>query len=115
MDLRELPAGRQVRMLGRYQIGWCDDPRCCPNHRRVRKRKRAEQRAFQSALMPEASLEWLASFIPGYDLSDCRHGCNGDCLVSGSERCSFTCHPELDPAQLRGFAGPSGACRAMAR
>ncbi|WP_326642839.1 hypothetical protein OG884_05685 [Streptosporangium sp. NBC_01755] len=26
------------------------------------------------------------------DPSDCRHGCNGDCLVSGSEVCSFVCH-----------------------
>lgn len=29
------------------------------------------------------------------DPSDCRHGCNGLCLVSGSERCNFTCHPDL--------------------
>lgn len=24
--------------------------------------------------------------------ADCRHGCNGDCLESGSETCNFTCH-----------------------
>ena len=23
---------------------------------------------------------------------DCRHGCNGDCLVSGSEVCTWQCH-----------------------
>lgn len=25
---------------------------------------------------------------------DCRHGCNGNCYESGSDRCNFTCHPE---------------------
>lgn len=29
---------------------------------------------------------------PLADLSDCRHGCNGDCLTSGSDVCNFTCH-----------------------
>lgn len=29
-----------------------------------------------------------------YD-TDCQHGCNGTCFVSGSERCNFTCHPGL--------------------
>ena len=30
------------------------------------------------------------------DDGDCQHGCNGDCVVSGSEVCSFTCHaPQL--------------------
>jgi hypothetical protein len=23
---------------------------------------------------------------------DCRHGCNGDCVVTGSLQCNFTCH-----------------------
>jgi hypothetical protein len=34
---------------------------------------------------------------------ECRHGCNGDCLVlgSGSEVCDFLCHPglSLDPVR----------------
>lgn len=29
---------------------------------------------------------------PLADLSDCVHGCNGNCVESGSERCNFTCH-----------------------
>jgi hypothetical protein len=30
---------------------------------------------------------------PLYDWSDCRHGCNGDCVTGGSsERCTFVCH-----------------------
>jgi len=33
---------------------------------------------------PDAEEEW-----------DCEHGCNGDCHVSGSQRCNFTCHPQL--------------------
>lgn len=24
--------------------------------------------------------------------TDCRHGCNGDCVVTGSLQCDFTCH-----------------------
>jgi len=32
-------------------------------------------------------------FDPLVDLSDCRHGCNGACVESGSDRCDFTCHP----------------------
>jgi hypothetical protein len=30
---------------------------------------------------------------PLLDKSDCRHGCNGDCIVSSSEVCTITCHP----------------------
>lgn len=35
-----------------------------------------------------------APFVPLMDLSDCVHGCNGDCVESGSERCNFTCHAD---------------------
>lgn len=31
------------------------------------------------------------------DGSDCAHGCNGDCVVSGSEKCRFWCHPAPAP------------------
>lgn len=34
--------------------------------------------------------------IPGEDPSDCRHGCNGDCLEGGSDVCTFTCHPTTE-------------------
>jgi hypothetical protein len=30
---------------------------------------------------------------PYWDFSDCQHGCNGDCVESGSDRCDFMCHP----------------------
>ena len=43
-------------------------------------------------LAPVADDEWLAAIDPLIDPSDCRHGCNGDCITSGSERCDFTCH-----------------------
>jgi hypothetical protein len=33
---------------------------------------------------------------PLRDDSDCQHGCNGDCLISGSEVCTFACHPYDD-------------------
>ena len=36
--------------------------------------------------------EWLAG-IPGYDSSDCRHGCNG--WPCNSEQCTFVCHEGL--------------------
>lgn len=26
------------------------------------------------------------------DEPDCLHGCNGDCLTSGSDVCNFMCH-----------------------
>jgi hypothetical protein len=32
----------------------------------------------------------------GFD-ADCRHGCNGVCVVTGSEKCTFTCHLGLSP------------------
>jgi hypothetical protein len=35
---------------------------------------------------------------PFVDLSDCQHGCNGACLMSGSDRCDFTCHPDAPTA-----------------
>lgn len=35
---------------------------------------------------PHWHSEWMT------DRSDCEHGCNGDCVVSGSSRCTFTCH-----------------------
>ena len=31
------------------------------------------------------------------DLSDCQHGCNGDCVASGSDVCTWLCHPGLTP------------------
>lgn len=37
---------------------------------------------------------------------DCRHGCNGDCMVSGSDVCNFTCHAFDEGLQNSNPAGP---------
>lgn len=48
-----------------------------------------EKRRFRRSLLPEGELP-----APGDDLSDCRHGCNGDCLQhSGPSECGYACHP----------------------
>lgn len=58
-----------------------------------RHRERGE---FARSLAPVTDLDWLVSLQPSlYDLSDCRHGCNGDCEKWGGEVCDFTCHPPL--------------------
>ena len=96
---------RMTRMLGRYQV-----PGCCPGTRagygpgpdcagggpmETRRAKRIEARQvadeIAGELRPQPDLEHLASLGPLYDLSDCRHGCNGS--PCGSERCTFICHP----------------------
>ncbi|GAA3070631.1 hypothetical protein GCM10017600_56090 [Streptosporangium carneum] len=34
--------------------------------------------------------------VPTDDLSDCRHGCNGDCLTAGGpHECGYACHPAV--------------------
>ena len=40
----------------------------------------------------ELGLAAVAEGWPLWDPSDCEHGCNGDCVACGSERCNFTCH-----------------------
>lgn len=90
------------KMLGRYET-----PGCCPGTRSgwrrrrhlvgvdcsggdtsTRWRKRVERREMVRELRPDGLLP-----DPAEDLSDCRHGCNGDCLANGSDVCNFTCHP----------------------
>lgn len=94
-----------ARMLGRFE-----SPGCCPGtrsgwHRRrhltrldccgagtsTRRRKRVEQRELAHELRPEGLLP-----APFDDPTDCAHGCNGDCVYSGSDVCNFTCHDDLD-------------------
>ncbi len=103
-----------ARMLGRYRIGFCQDSRCCPQHGKVRKRKRAEQRQADMEIS-EAIGEALAAMLDvldpdgfvQYDDGDCRHGCNGDCVVlgGGSGVCDWRCHPglTLDPVKAARF------------
>ena len=93
-----------ARMLGRnrhYPCPAADCTRCrsCGDGNETRAFKRVEQRELARELAPETGIEWLASLEPAlYDLSDCRHGCNGDCIVTGigSDVCDFTCHPGLE-------------------
>lgn len=96
---------RMTRLLGRYQV-----PGCCPGTRagrdpgpdcagggpmEVRRAKRIEARAVAAEvdeeLYPQPDLEHMATLGPGYDFSDCEHGCNGDSPCG--ERCTFICHP----------------------
>ena len=71
----------------------------------ARAAKRAEERLTAAEMESVAAWyessegrEWVelslaeAERWPLYDFSDCRHGCNGDCVESGSERCTFMCH-----------------------
>ena len=81
-----------ARMLGKMgSIRSCWG--CCLGRRGQRSR---EGQAFRRALpgiQAEAGSEWLAAILGSlFDPSDCQHGCNGDCVTSGSDRCNFTCH-----------------------
>ena len=58
--------------------------------RSVRHRKFHEERQWRREIPEETR-----PFPDDNDLDptgDCHHGCNGDCEVSGSDRCNFTCH-----------------------
>jgi hypothetical protein len=82
------------KMLGHFTRGpggyKC---RCCREYNTTQRRKNAERRELAAELASGADGEWLAGTGPLMDSPDCRHGCNGDCVVSGSDRCDFTCHP----------------------
>lgn len=94
------PPGRD-RMAGRYftQCPACRTHRvlgpCCAGDgpvppKTTRHRERAALRRHVDDLLATDPAD------PLVDPSDCRHGCNGMCVESGSERCDFTCHPEED-------------------
>jgi len=63
----------------------------------VRRAKRIEARQAAAEigeqLRPQPDYDHMLTLGPGLDLSDCEHGCNGDCVRIGSERCTFVCHP----------------------
>lgn len=42
---------------------------------------------------PWGSAAWADWDSPEDTVCDCRHGCNGDCVTSGSDVCTFVCHP----------------------
>lgn len=58
----------------------------------VRGQRHLEDRQWRRAEAPQAA----APFDPLADSSDCVHGCNGDCVESGSERCTFACHEHAE-------------------
>lgn len=88
-----------ARMLGRIAIGYDHD---LGTERDTRTAKLIERRMFRREVdvypddLSEGPERRVAQYgwetgEPGYDWSDCRHGCNGDCLDGGSDRCTFTC------------------------
>ena len=89
-----------ARMLGRYRRGPVRSCRSmehlcarCSDGDETRWRKRQEQRETDALIFagldPDEDVRFLHLWRPR---QDCRHGCNGGCTESGSERCSFTCH-----------------------
>lgn len=78
-----------ARMLGR-QVWYGVFCSCCNGPRSVKQERLREKRTLARELLPAGKLS-----TPLGDSSDCRHGCNGDCLTSGSEVCNFTCHAEV--------------------
>lgn len=89
-----------ARMLGRIVLGYDYD---AGTERHAKTAKLRERRAFRRQVdaFPDDLSEGRELRIaqygwetrePGYDWSDCRHGCNGDCVESGSDRCTFVCH-----------------------
>lgn len=81
---------KRDKMPGRYWAFWW----LSPGRQKSAGRRRVEQRIarrYASTVM----LEEAAARAAGDDPSDCIHGCNGMCIAFGSDRCNFTCHPEL--------------------
>lgn len=76
-----------------------DDALAPASRRRIQRHREGRETAAAAAAGtgPQHWSEWLAG--PLSDWSDCRHGCNGDCVVreTGSGVCTFTCHPGLTP------------------
>lgn len=77
-----------ARMLGRkvwYGV-FCT---CCNGPRSVKAERAREKREFARELLPESEIE-----APSDVWRDCRHGCDGECLLYGGPReCGYTCHP----------------------
>lgn len=92
-----LPPAERDRLAGRYfqQCPVHHDHRTpgldCPSGPvPARDRRHTEKNALRRYL---DDLLGTQAPDPLIDPSDCRHGCNGACVESGSDRCDFTCHP----------------------
>lgn len=115
-----MPPGDKDRMPGRYLMPchgeYCGFPetgcsgRCGWGRGHTTSwRSKKEKRTFRGYV------RWLLGKEPEepfVDASDCVHGCNGDCVISGSDRCDFTCHSgrilvrtTLDEEEAPCFAG----------
>jgi hypothetical protein len=87
-----------MRMTGRarrWRPWWSPDQSPRGNAHEKRTTKRVEQRRFLARLLDDLTRDAPPS--PLDDLSDCEHGCNGDCLSPGSDRCNFGCHNKEEP------------------
>jgi hypothetical protein len=109
-----------ARMLGRYTTGGCwtgkrhdghpcitPGPDCSGWDRSTRGRKTAERRQVRAE-----AVSWRRAPLPFDaldDPTDCAHGCNGGCEESGSERCTWLCHPVGERARIEQWAERSGA------
>jgi hypothetical protein len=61
---------------------------CADYSKTVKDQRHIEDAWWQRTEVPQPAVP----AVPGEDPSDCLHGCNGDCVDSGSECCDFTCH-----------------------
>lgn len=87
-------------MAGTYAKPWCPFCHapagldCADAGHAVRDQRHADNAALRryagTVVQDEA-----AAINADNDPSDCRHGCNGDCVASGGDRCTFACHPHL--------------------
>lgn len=99
-----------ARMLGRArkrEIDPRDDEWFTDAAGARRGQRHRERQEVVRELAPVADDDWRASIGLLIDLSDCRHGCNADCIVlgAGSDVCDFLCHPGLttDPVWAARF------------
>ena len=87
-------AGRAANRHGSC-CGATPGPDCVDHGVSVKDQRHIEDAWWQRTEVPQAP----PPAVPGEDLSDCMHGCNGDCVESGSDRCTFICHAELSPTR----------------
>lgn len=98
-----------AKMLGRAAHQGFNCPCCSPRSERPftkRSQRRVEQRQVRAE--SDAWFRAPAEYNPASDPSDCAHGCNGDCEIWGSERCTFLCHPTDDAVQVAQWAERTG-------
>lgn len=106
--MHSTPPPQRDRMPGAYCGPRCPNcraepgPDCADSSRATKTRRHADKAALGRFLLAEYGSE---PTDPLADLADCAHGCNGMCVVSGSERCTFACH---GPATIEFFEARYG-------